>query len=125
MGNCRGPGSSCQAWFPAEENRTMTITDCLGLLSDVATFAGSVVLAWDAATAATKFKNEQFRRRTLESFAGRLPLETKDGQPLQSGEDVQLEALRKIVGWAKIGIGLLVFGFFCQMVTRALEIYIK
>lgn len=101
----------------------MTIADWAGLLSDILTFAGSAVLAVDAATAVTKFKDEQFRLQTLKSLGDHVPVETKDGHELQNAKDVHLEALRKIVSRAKIGIGLLLTGLLCQIVTRALEIF--
>lgn len=100
----------------------VTFTDFTGILGDTLTFAGSIVLTADAVRAVAKFRDEQLRLRTIKLFAGRIRLETKDGHPLQSDDDVHVDTLRNLAFWAKVGATLLICGFAFQLVTRVVEI---
>jgi hypothetical protein len=100
---------------------THCIQILIGLLADLTTFAGAVVLANEAL-----FREPD--RKRLESFKRGIELLISIGNPTIEGEEVtstetaDIRELRRFVRNAKWGIGLLATGFLFQVVNRGIEI---
>lgn len=103
----------------------LELQDWLGLAADLFTFAGGLVLALDAIRAVDHFLAEVGGINTFKALVGKVRLETPDRSPVREENDVHLAALRKVAYRAKIGAGLLIFGYFLQVITRVCEITSK
>ncbi len=92
-----------------------------GLVGDALTFAGGLILAFDAARQEKRFKK---MRGKVDTFLSPPFLRLKvveDGVVLTDEKDVELTFIRHSVRSAKLGSILLAFGFAFLLVTRLLE----
>jgi len=92
-----------------------------GFVADLFTFGGSVILAREALAKKTD-------KKRLESLRNGIEVLLTLGKPKIEGELVSddsyadLSELRRTVRRARLGVIFLTFGFFLQLVTRALDI---
>jgi hypothetical protein len=92
-----------------------------GLCGDVLTFAGGMLLAWDAVEKEREFQSIQHVARTLKSpWMARLKVEM-NGIILVSENDVEQAFIRRSAKKAKWGCVFLAVGFGFLLVSRILE----
>ena len=82
----------------------------LGVAADTLTFAGGVLLARDAFSRLRELERQRIDQRFRNEF------------PKLNLTDEDWAAAVRSMRWTTVGFVLLVFGFLCQLVLRALEL---
>ncbi len=93
----------------------------IGFLGDGSTFAGSLLLAWDALWPARELQDvkQVIAVRSAPALA-KLTIDM-DGQTLTTDEDVKLVFLLRRAQKAKVGAVLLAIGFAALLTARLIE----
>ena len=99
----------------------MTLATFLGYAGDSLTFAGGLVLAWDALMRDREFKKQQQLGKTVYELKGiRL---TSNGIKLTGPDDVERVFIRQSVRRALVGTIIMTIVFILLLCSRGCESY--
>lgn len=99
----------------------MEFVPALGLLGDISTFVGSLILIRKEFRAIQEFKELKAGKRQIPTFAPNT-LETEAGGPINTAEDLEINILTTHAEQTRMGACFLAAGFLLLVVTRVLEI---
>jgi hypothetical protein len=99
----------------------MTASTVLGLLGDLLTFGGGLVLSLDALQRAKDFKKTTALQQTVAKLVG-IKL-TSGGLRIFDNDSTELVFIRKSVRKAMWGTVIITSGFLCLLASKIIEIF--